>query len=827
MGEACQLDAAVAWPPRRIDEVNAKDRDNLMQSAPTITVVICTRDRPASLLETLRSLRTQTHRPDELLILDDSCLSPPDRALIALAAREVTPDWRIISTGGRGLTASRNLAANSAKGDILLFLDDDVTCEANVVGEIVRLMSDPLVAGVTATIIEPAFRTQSGRIFQAAYRIAGWWDIAPRGTPACAKPMVLSNPRIVRRAKWLSGAAMALRRSVVLAHPFDETLTEYALGEDREMGYRLIPHYWLLESRVARVVHRRDGGGRADPYRMGFMTARNYASILRKTCDLNAIHVFLMAWSFIVLSLMHAGCALMGRRSHWHELRGLVAGVWSVVLDWTQSESRLLKRSETVGSQSCKGPTQNANAHAGSRWPTSSQWHPQLHANDRSRAVLSPVGGDGFECARTLLPNRREDTPALINRPEDRPVLFDRRQDTAVPIDGRPLRALFVTNRLTHGGAERMLLTLVKRLPPLGITPTVACLQDAGPLAGECESAGIVVHDGLLRHKTDVAVILRLRQIIEAAAIDVVVVAHSGGDRMFWPTIAAAASELPVVVWSHWFPRAGVAHIERPNRALYRLIDAFVALGEAHRNALIRHEHVPAGRIAVIPNGIDLAPFESLSPREQVRSMIGLGANDTAVGLMANLRPEKRHDVFIEAAARVASVHSLVRFFIIGDGPDRERVASLVQAVRLTQPTLRMLGARNDTPDLLRALDIACLCSDIECQPVVMLEAAAAGCAFIGPNVGCLPEFITHRESGLLVQPSDPAGLADAISELSMAPALRHRLALAAATRVRERCDASRMAQAFAAVFRKCVTDRRRRGLRQEITPRPIVAKLP
>jgi len=764
--------------------MSATDRDNSTQceALPTVTVVICSRNRPESLIDTLRSLRTQRRRADEVLILDDGALSAADCERIGTAASEAAAAWKIIPTGGIGLTASRNLAARNVKGvkgDILLFLDDDVTCEAQVVEEIARLMQDPLVSGVTATVIEPAFHSLPARLFQRGYALAGWWRIAPRGRPPGPKPNALHEPSIAVRARWLSGAAMALRRSVVLAHPFDESLAAYALGEDREMGYRLAPNHWLLESRRARVVHRRDAGSRTDAYRLGLMTARNYIYILKKTCNPGFGDWLLIAWSFLVLSMMHTAWGLAGRSAHWAELRGLMAGVWQTI------RLRMTQRGEI-------GCLRNRLANT---TPSAGDKEPIAKANDAQNSPSEP----------------------------------------ASPFNGKPLRALFVTNRLTHGGAERMLLTLVKRLPDFGVTPVIACLQEAGPLAVECAARGIVVHGGILHHKTDVAVILRLRQIIESADIDVVVVAHSGGDRMFWPTLAAAVDDIPVVVWSHWFPRSGIAHIERPNRALYRFIDAFVALGDAHKSSLVRHEHVPAGRISIIRNGIELERFERQPPREVLRCGLDLKPHEIGIGLIANLRPEKRQDLFIQAAARLAPDRRHLRFFLIGDGPDRHRVASLVQDAGLPQATLSMLGARDDTPELLRALDIACLCSDVECMPVVMLEAAAAGCAFIGPNVGCVPEFLTHRENGLVINASDPAGLADAISELSADSALRHRLTESAARRVHQGFDAADMSRDFARLLRKCVIARRghERGqgrpnlIRQIPEARPIVSAVP
>ena len=393
---------------------------------------------------------------------------------------------------------------------------------------------------------------------------------------------------------------------------------------------------------------------------------------------------------------------------------------------------------------------------------------------------------------------RRLNDESIDAHPQEIDAL-NRSIDASHPIKRR---VLFMTNRLEHGGAERMLLSLARRLPALGIEPVIACLKDAGPLAIECIEQGIVVHDNLLHHKTDAAVLLRLRQIIEAAAIDAVVVAHSGGDRMFWGTLAGRISGLPVVVWSHWFPRAGHRHVERANRALYRWIDAFVALGAAHRDALAAHEGVPIDRIEIIRNGIELDQYADRTRDDAARARLVLRAGEIGVGLIANLRAEKRHDVFLAAAARLTPSHRNLRFFIIGDGPLRERIETQVRDMGLNDP-VTLLGARSDVPELLAGLDIACLCSEIECLPVVMLEAAAAGCAFIGPDVGGVGEFLVHRATGLTVNASDGGALADALSELSSDPALRRRLTETARARVRTEFDADTMATSFSVLLHR------------------------
>ncbi len=715
--------------------------------AATLAVVICTRDRPDSLLRTLDSIWRQTRPPQELIVIDDGSIGDEVRERIAVGCAAAGIVCRYERSAGGGLTRSRNQAARIASSEILLYLDDDVTCATDCVFEIAACMADPLVAGVTAAVEEPSFSSASARLYQLGFRLAGWWRVAPRGRPSGPRPSILSRPHVAIRARWLSGAAMALRRRVVLKNPFDENLGDYALGEDRELGYRLSRRYWLIESKRARATHHRSTVRRVDERRLGFMTVSNYVYILRKTCRPGAGDWLLIAWSFMVLSAMHlAWAAGPGRQRHLSSLDGMIEALL-----------RLLRSLFLSGSAYCQSP--------------------------------------------------RTPPAAAIRTP---PMVFAH----ATSSPRSPKRVLFVTNRLEHGGAERMLLALVKRLDKFGVTPLVGCLKDAGPLSPECRQAGVAVFENLLRFKTDAAAVSRIQRIIRRESIDIVVAAHSGGDRMFWSTLAGRLGDAAVVVWSHWFPLADEHHFERSNRALYRLVDAFVAVGHRHRRALIRHEHVPAGRIAVIPNAIELDRLLAASPREEARRRLRLEENQVAVAIIANLRREKRHDVFIRAAKLLAPQHPTLRFLIVGDGPHRDAVQAAAAASGLDHETLRLMGPRDDVPDLLAGIDIVCLCSEQECFSLAMLEAAAAKCAFIGPDTGSLPEFLEHRRTGLTIQPADASGLADAIRELAQDSEMRSRLATSARKLVLERYGIDSMVQAFSDLLTGLPQRRRGRARR-------------
>lgn len=696
---------------------------------PRVAVAICTKDRHESLVETLESIWAQTYLPAELVVIDDGRMPDELWEQIAVQCQDCEIEWKYDRTDAPGLTSSRNRAAEIAASEIIQYLDDDVTCDRTFLERVAELFVDSRVDGVTATVREPKLESPGGRRFDRVSRMAGWWSIRPAGQPAGDAPEVLDNSDVATRAVWMSGAAMAYRRDVVLANRFDERLAEYALGEDREMGYRLAPSHWLLESKLARVVHRRDASGRANPRRLGYMTSYNYLYILNKTCRLRGVRRLAPYASLTIMGLRHLpGIFRRDGRAHAQEMIGVFEGM--------------------------------------------AEWLTKSH---RGGATSTAFAASNTETATEPC---------------------------------RTLRVAFVANRLEPGGAERMLMSLIKRLPSVGIEPVVFCLKDAGPLAAECESAGIPVRDELLRFKTDFAVLNRLRRLIRRERIGALVVSQSGGDRMFWTTIAGKLTGKPIVVWSHWFPRAGERHFEHSNRLLMRCVDRFIALGAAHRAALARIEHVPAGRIDVIPNAIDTTRFATPVDRTAGRQRLGLSDGEFAVGIVANLREEKRHDVFIAAAERLAESHPDMRFLIVGDGPAAREVRRRVEFSGLDERVLRMLGPRNDVPEILAALDACCLCSDTECFSVTMLEAAAAGCPFIGPDVGAMGEFLKHGETGLAIRPADAASLADAMSALYAKPALGERLAENARAALSSRFELDRTVEAFATLVRNVVSER-------------------
>ena len=225
-------------------------------------------------------------------------------------------------------------------------------------------------------------------------------------------------------------------------------------------------------------------------------------------------------------------------------------------------------------------------------------------------------------------------------------------------------------------------------------------------------------------------------------------------------------------------------------RLAYRAATKVVANSPAARQVLTA-EGVAPGSIAVIPNGVDPSWFDLPDHPRPIRTVI----------TVANLRPEKSHDILLEAAAALASAHPDLRFQIVGDGPRRQQLEAHAAALGLAG-IVQFLGHRDDVPALLAAADLFVLPSRSEAFPNGAIEAMAAGLPVVACAVGGLVDLIDPGTTGLLVPPGDAAALAAAIARLAGHPAEAESLGRAARLAVRQRYSFDRMVGSFEELYR-------------------------
>jgi glycosyltransferase involved in cell wall biosynthesis len=339
----------------------------------------------------------------------------------------------------------------------------------------------------------------------------------------------------------------------------------------------------------------------------------------------------------------------------------------------------------------------------------------------------------------------------------------------------RPLRVLFIQTDMRIGGAEMITASIIRRLDRGRFLPELCCLKERGTL-GEELAGEIPVHHGLLCGKYDLRVWPRLVRLLRARQIDAVVTVGAG-DKMFWGRLAAWRAGVPVIL-SALHSTGWPDCVGRLNRLLTPVTDSFIAVAESHGRYLVEQTGFPQNKVAVIRNGVDTERFAPQYDVVAVRRELGLGEIDPVVGIVAALRPEKNHELYLEAARRVAAQLPAARFLVVGDGPRRMDLEQMAHNSGL-RAKVQFLGARNDVPRLLSAMDVFALTSHVEANPVSILEAMSIGRPVVATNVGSIHEAVVESTTGFLVPPGDAAKLSDRILQLLLAPLLAHSMGIA------------------------------------------------
>jgi glycosyltransferase involved in cell wall biosynthesis len=331
-------------------------------------------------------------------------------------------------------------------------------------------------------------------------------------------------------------------------------------------------------------------------------------------------------------------------------------------------------------------------------------------------------------------------------------------------MDRPQLRVLHVVESLEMGGLERMVHDLAIAR---GGATSIACLESVGKFGEDLAARGIAV-ELVGKQGGFLATLSRLRRLLLRIRPDVVH-CHNLHALLVGGLSARLAGDIPVVMTKHGegIPRSGQAM--RVIRWLVRRAPVVAVSPEARR---LMTEWMPPGcpPVCYIANGISTEAYDNLPSREAARKRLGLPASAFIVGTVSRLVPCKRHMDLLGAFAGLLPQIPGARLVIVGDGPLRASIESRVVELGLQQ-SVSMLGERRDIPQVLAALDVFCLPSDLEGMPMTVLEAMAAGLPVVASDVGGIPELVEHERTGLLVKPAAPHELGTAILSLAHDPA--------------------------------------------------------
>jgi glycosyltransferase involved in cell wall biosynthesis len=168
-------------------------------------------------------------------------------------------------------------------------------------------------------------------------------------------------------------------------------------------------------------------------------------------------------------------------------------------------------------------------------------------------------------------------------------------------------------------------------------------------------------------------------------------------------------------------------------------------------------------KTVVIPNAVDGERFMNAIPADL--TPYGIPAGSRVLITIGRLEHQKGGDVLLAAIPAVAARFPDVHWLLVGDGPDRGKLAAQAQSLGIAD-RVHFAGFRKDIPERLRASTALVLPSRWEGMPNVVLEALAAGKPIVASEVEGVTELVRPGINGWLVRPEQPQILGETMARL-------------------------------------------------------------
>ncbi len=353
-----------------------------------------------------------------------------------------------------------------------------------------------------------------------------------------------------------------------------------------------------------------------------------------------------------------------------------------------------------------------------------------------------------------------------------------------------PIRVMYILTELAPGGAERCVANLATGLDRRRFDASVVGLR-GGALADELRAADVRCESLDLCCRCDAGALARLVRLMRKTGPDIV---HT---HLFHADLAGRLA----AAWAGSARLIHTVHVaeQRPRRGQFLWArwarggcDGIVCVSEAVRDHHRRLSGLPAGDYRVIRNGIDVDRYaRDENARRRLRGQWGTKPGELVGCFVGRLDRQKGVDVLADALARLGGDSPIGRWMIAGDGPERARLADRIDRAGLGGQ-VRLLGRVDHVGELLSACDVFALPSRWEGLPLAAMEAMSAGLAVVVSDGPGLAVVVENERTGLVVPVGDADALARAFRRLADEPALRDRLATAAARTARGRFGLAR-----------------------------------
>lgn len=376
---------------------------------------------------------------------------------------------------------------------------------------------------------------------------------------------------------------------------------------------------------------------------------------------------------------------------------------------------------------------------------------------------------------------------------------------------GTPVRVMHLVYSFGFGGMEVGVAKLSNAIDPALVSVSICSGRPSEALKYRLRPEVAFFELGR-RQGNDPGLVMRLVRLLRRERPHIL---HTHG----WATlieglVASRLAGVPVVIHGEH----GTLELRQVNRWVQRWAwgraTQVMAVSSRLAERMERHMGFPASRIRVIRNGVDTVRF-SPALRDMARGELGIEPGTVVVGTAGRLVPVKDQATLLRAWALLKQRGVPFVGVIAGKGALKEDLEALAASLGLDN--VRFLGNRSDVERVMAALDVFILSSVSEGLSNTIQEAMASGLPVVATDVGGADELVVPGETGLLVPPSDPKAMADALESVMRDEALRVRMGQASRARTEQVFALDGMVRDYTQMYRDL--DPRRSGLTSPAAP--------
>jgi glycosyltransferase involved in cell wall biosynthesis len=375
------------------------------------------------------------------------------------------------------------------------------------------------------------------------------------------------------------------------------------------------------------------------------------------------------------------------------------------------------------------------------------------------------------------------------------------------------LRVISLIDSLAPGGAERSLVELVPHLAAQDVQLTVCVLYERAGYADELRGAGTdLVALPPLGTVGRIRAVRRLledhrAQLLHTTLYEADVIGRLAGATARVPVVCTLANVRygPEQFAEPGLDRWKLRSVQAIDVITARLVRRFHAVSETVADAMAPALRVRRDRITVVPRGRDERRLgrRGDARRAAARRALDLGHDQPVVLAIARHEHQKGLDVLVDATARLRTTHPDLAVLVAGrEGRQTDALRHRIAEAQL-DGTVRLLGARDEVPDLLCAADVFALPSRREGFPGAVVEAMALETPMVLADLPMVREAAPDDRMARFVPTDDPTALADAIAGVLADPASARERTSAARARFEAELTIDAVARHMADLFRR------------------------